>query len=129
MFAFWAIQATIKYFDADLSTTSFKTSSEDLRSELPFITLCPYSQLYSAYENNLDMSNANEMINNDYFYHFHERLANEFKNSSFNMSELNATMYYAIEDLVDAVYINDHILQENHGQLWKPAYHYKYGLC
>ena len=75
------------------------------------------------------MSNANEMINNDYFYYFHERLADGFKNSSFNMSEWNTTMYYAIDDLVDAVYIDDHIQQDNHDQFWKPAYHYKYGLC
>ena len=113
-FVFWATQATWKFFEEEVSTTSFDVISDDMKSEIPKVTLCHIGDsnagaIYSPVQwNNLD-------------YYFYEKLKNDF---DLTMYDLNSSLFYNIHDIIEDVFIND-VRLKNATKNAKPVYHYK----
>ena len=128
LFVFWATQATWKYIHEEESTTSFNVRNNDMTYELPKVTLCPLSELHSIYQNKygIEPSILQNLINEDFFYYFHERLEKNLE----HFYEINSSIFYDIHNVVvdGGVYINHEKLQSKESN-WSPAYHSKYGLC
>ena len=127
-FVFWATQATWKFYEEEVSTTSFNVKSDDMKSEIPRVTLCPLSYLHENREmilNWMDDSidgpiyvpGQQEYLN----YYFYERLENDF---DLSMYDLNNSVFYDIHDMIEDVYIND-VRLKNATKNAKPVYHYK----
>lgn len=126
LFVYWATQATWKYFEEEISTTSFNIKSKNLETELPIVTICQLSSLYMLEKDNYGIvpTELKNMIKNDFTYYFYERLESNVD----LFYEKNASTFYDIYDVVNKIHINNEVVNTE-WYSWTPVYHYKYGLC